>query len=131
VTGGIFLGGYGQKLQDTRIDLKITQKARGLTVRQGSLLPPLVRNEQREGRGIQGLWAFQSSGLRAPRGSDEMQNGERRSRGSRWCAHQRGRRTGGGWILDGGGWLTGGQQLGTTKLPATWASMDTGEVRGR
>jgi hypothetical protein len=46
VTGGIFLGGYGQKLQDTRIDLKITQKARG---RQGGLLPPLVRNEQRGG----------------------------------------------------------------------------------
>jgi hypothetical protein len=35
VTGGIFLGGYRQKLQDTRIDLKITPKARGLTVRQG------------------------------------------------------------------------------------------------
>jgi hypothetical protein len=47
VKGGIFLGGYGQKLQDTRIDLKITQKARGLTIKQGGHLLPLVRNEQR------------------------------------------------------------------------------------
>jgi hypothetical protein len=32
-------------------------------------------------------------------------------------------------ILDGDGWLTGGQQLGTTKLPATWASRGMSEAR--
>jgi hypothetical protein len=37
---------------------------------------------------------FQSPGLQATRGLGEMQNRERRSRGSQWCAHQRGRRTG-------------------------------------
>jgi hypothetical protein len=37
---------------------------------------------------------FQSPGLQATRGLGEMQNGERRSRGSQWCAHQRGRQTG-------------------------------------
>jgi hypothetical protein len=40
------------------------------------------------------LLRIQSAGFRAVRGLGEMQNGERRSRGSRWCAHQRGRRTG-------------------------------------
>jgi hypothetical protein len=37
--------------------------------------------------------SFESAWFREIRGSGEMQNGERRSRGSRWCAHQRGRRT--------------------------------------
>jgi hypothetical protein len=37
-------------------------------------------------------WRIQSAGFRAARGLGKMQNGERRSRGSRWCAHL-GRRT--------------------------------------
>jgi hypothetical protein len=39
-------------------------------------------------------WRIQSAGFRAARGLGKMQNGERSSRGSWWCAHQRGRRTG-------------------------------------
>jgi hypothetical protein len=66
VKGGIFLGGYGQKLQDTRIDLKITQKARGLTIKQGGHLLPLLMNEQR------GVVAYRGYGRSNRRGFGQL-----------------------------------------------------------
>jgi hypothetical protein len=64
-----FRRGYGQKLQDTRIDLKITQKARGLTVREGGLLSPLVKNEQ---RGVGAMGAYRGCGCSNRRGSGQL-----------------------------------------------------------
>jgi hypothetical protein len=80
-------------LQDTKDMLIITGFTRGPSAKQPSyLLQPSVWNEQELHAQELNSWRIQSAGFRAARGLGKMQNGERRSRGSRWCARL-GRRT--------------------------------------
>jgi hypothetical protein len=94
--GGIYVGGYEQKLQDRRNEIKITKNCRDLIEKRPYLIKkkrpyplPLVRSKDGVYRGRRKLLVSVLPGLQAAGGLVESRNGERRARGSRMCAHPR------------------------------------------
>jgi hypothetical protein len=82
------------------------------------------RSEQRGGRGVQGLWAFQSLGARMRCKTEREDRGDRDG----VLTSVGDKREVAGFRMVTDGW-PGGQQIGTTKLPATWASRGMSEAR--
>jgi hypothetical protein len=123
VKGGIFLWGYEQKLQDTRINLWITRFSRDLNVKMPSHLLPLAMACVRAYRGF---LASATPAIRATRSTDEARNQNRRSRGSPGGA-PRGRprevagflekgRSVAGLAAGSGGWRVAGGTCGSNML---------------
>jgi hypothetical protein len=78
-----FRRGFSIDWSRHKTDLKITRNARGLFAKQPYLLQPTPWDGQKLLRYRNLPWRIKSTGFWAARGLGEMQNGERRSRGSR------------------------------------------------
>jgi hypothetical protein len=86
---GIFWGGSLEDSQDTKIDLIVIGKGRGLTAKPLGLLLPSDPRVQ----GAAVACPAKLLALRRPSGLDELQNWKRSSRGSQGGAYRRGRQT--------------------------------------